>query len=203
MKKLIAVVALAAFTLPSWAVPEEPEVVSVEDVAEDVTTDDSGSLESKVDAPRKNVALWPAFIAIWDFPETPDLVGLRITVPCSTKQENVTGFDVGFWGRSEYFEGVQFNALRNDVRDSCAGIQVGCYNSVARGDLFGIQFGLWNESMSYRGVQFGAINVSGDSQGAQVGIINRSETMYGFQLGLVNIIRDAEFQFMPILNVGF
>ena len=33
--------------------------------------------------------------------------------------------------------------------------------------------------------------------------MNRSETMYGFQLGLVNIIRDAEFQFMPILNVGF
>ena len=147
--------------------------------------------------------MWPAFIAIWDFPETPDLVGLRITVPCSTKQENVTGFDVGLWGRSEYFEGVQLNVLRNDVRDSCAGIQVGCYNSVARGDLFGIQAGLWNESMSHRGVQFGLINVSGDSQGLQIGLINRSETMYGFQLGLVNIIRDAEFQFMPILNVGF
>ena len=57
--------------------------------------------------------------------------------------------------------------------------------------------------MSHRGVQFGLINVSGDSQGLQIGLINRSETMYGFQLGLVNIIRDAEFQFMPILNVGF
>ena len=187
MKKLIAIAALAAFALPSWAAPAEPEVVTVEDVAEDLATDDNGGLEVKVDAPRKNVALWPAFIAIWDFPETPDLVGLRITVPCSTKQENVTGFDVGLWGRSEYFEGVQLNVLRNDVRDSCAGIQVG----------------LWNESMSHRGVQFGLINVSGDSQGLQIGLINRSETMYGFQLGLVNIIRDAEFQFMPVLNVGF
>ena len=203
MKKLIAIAALAAFALPSWAAPAEPEVVTVEDVAEDLATDDNGGLAVKVDAPRKNVALWPAFIAIWDFPETPDLVGLRITVPCSTKQENVTGFDVGLWGRSEYFEGVQLNVLRNDVRDSCAGIQVGCYNSVARGDLFGIQAGLWNESMSHRGVQFGLINVSGDSQGLQIGLINRSETMYGFQVGLVNIIRDAEFQFMPILNVGF
>ena len=165
--------------------------------------EEDNGLDVKVDAPRKNVALWPAFIAIWDFPETPDLVGLRITVPCSTKQENVTGLDVGFWGRSEYFEGIQLNVLRNDVRDSCAGIQVGCYNSVARGDLFGIQVGLWNESMSHRGIQFGAINVSGDSQGLQIGLINRSETMYGFQLGLINIIRDAEFQFMPILNVGF
>lgn len=203
MKKLIAVAAIAAFVLPLCAATAAPEMVTAEDVADELTVEEDNGLDVKVDAPRKNVALWPAFIAIWDFPETPDLVGLRITVPCSTKQENVTGLDVGFWGRSEYFEGIQLNVLRNDVRDSCAGIQVGCYNSVARGDLFGIQVGLWNESMSYRGIQFGAINVSGDSQGLQIGLINRSETMYGFQLGLINIIRDAEFQFMPILNVGF
>ena len=77
------------------------------------------------------------------------------------------------------------------------------YNSVARGDLFGIQVGLWNESLSHRGVQVGVINVSGDSQGLQIGLINRSETMYGFQVGAINIIRDAEFQFLPFLNIGF
>ncbi|MBR3957739.1 MAG: hypothetical protein IKJ89_07815 [Kiritimatiellae bacterium] len=203
MKKLIAVAAIAAFVLPLCAATAASEMVTAEDVADELTVEEDNGLDVKVDAPRKNVALWPAFIAIWDFPETPDLVGFRITVPCSTKQENVTGLDVGFWGRSEYFEGIQLNVLRNDVRDSCAGIQVGCYNSVARGDLFGIQVGLWNESMSHRGIQFGAINVSGDSQGLQIGLINRSETMYGFQFGLINIIRDAEFQFMPILNVGF
>ena len=203
MKKLIAVAAIAAFVLPLCAATAASEMVTAEDVADDLTVEEDNGLDVKVDAPRKNVALWPAFIAIWDFPETPDLVGLRITVPCSTKQENVTGLDVGFWGRSEYFEGIQLNVLRNDVKDSCAGIQVGCYNSVARGDLFGIQVGLWNESLSHRGIQAGLINVSGDSQGVQIGLINRSETMYGFQLGLINIIRDAEFQFMPILNVGF
>lgn len=203
MKKLIAVAAIAAFMLPLCAAPAESEVVTVEDVADDLSAENENGLEVKVDAPRKNVALWPAFIAIWDFPETPDLVGLRITVPYSTKQENVTGFDIGFWGRSEYFEGVQANLFRSDVKDSFAGIQVGCYNSVARGDLFGIQVGLWNESLSHRGVQAGLINVSGDSQGAQIGLINRSETMYGFQVGLINIIRDAEFQFMPIVNIGF
>ena len=203
MKKLIAVAAIAAFMLPLCAAPAESEVVTVEDVADDLSAENENGLEVKVDAPRKNVALWPAFIAIWDFPETPDLVGLRITVPYSTKQENVTGFDVGFWGCSEYFEGVQVNLFRCDVKDSFAGIQVGCYNSVARGDLFGIQLGLWNESLSHRGVQAGLINVSGDSQGVQIGLINRSETMYGFQVGLINIIRDAEFQFMPIVNVGF
>ena len=203
MKKLIAVAAIAAFMFPLCAAPAESEVVTVEDVADDLSAENGNGLEVKVDAPRKNVALWPAFIAIWDFPETPDLVGLRITIPYSTKQENVTGIDVGFWGRSEYFEGIQANVFRCDVKDSLAGIQVGCYNSVARGDLFGIQVGLWNESLSHRGVQAGLINVSGDSQGVQVGLINRSETMYGFQVGLVNIIRDAEFQFMPIVNVGF
>jgi hypothetical protein len=203
MKKLIAVAAIAAFVLPLCAAPAASEMVTVDDVAEDLSVEEDNGLEVKVDAPRKNVALWPAFIAVCEFPETPDLVGLRLTIPFSTKQENVTGLDVGFWGRSEYFEGIQVNALRNDVRDSCAGIQVGCYNSVARGDLFGIQVGLWNESMSHRGIQFGLVNVSGDSQGFQIGIINRSETMYGFQLGAINIIRDAEFQFMPILNIGF
>ena len=203
MKKLIAVAAIAAFALPLCAAPAASEMVTVDDVADDLSVEEDNGLEVKVDAPRKNVALWPAFIAVWDFPETPDLIGLRLTIPYSTKQENVTGLDVGFWGRSEYFEGIQFNALRSDVRDSFAGIQVGCYNSVARGDLFGIQVGLWNESMSHRGIQAGLINVSGDSQGVQIGIINRCETMYGFQLGAINIIRDAEFQFMPILNVGF
>ena len=187
MKKLIAVAAIAAFVLPLCAAPAASEMVTVDDVAEDLSVEEDNGLEVKVDAPRKNVALWPAFIAVCEFPETPDLVGLRLTIPFSTKQENVTGLDVGFWGRSEYFEGIQVNALRNDVRDSCAGIQVG----------------LWNESMSHRGIQFGLVNVSGDSQGFQIGIINRSETMYGFQLGAINIIRDAEFQFMPILNIGF
>jgi len=203
MKKLIAIAAIAVFALPLCAATASSDMVTVDDVADNLSVDEDNGLEVKVDAPRKNVALWPAFIAIWDFPETPDLVGLRITIPYSTKQENVTGVDFGFWGRSEYFEGVQLNVLRNDVRDSSAGIQVGCYNSVARGDLFGIQVGLWNESQSHRGIQFGAINVSGDSQGVQIGLINRSETMYGFQIGLINIIRDAEFQFMPIVNIGF
>jgi hypothetical protein len=147
--------------------------------------------------------MWPAFIGVWEFPETPDLVGVRFTIPWSTKQENITGFDLGFWGRSEYFEGVQCNVLRNDVKDSCSGIQCGIYNSVARGDLLGIQVGIWNESLAHRGVQVGIINVSGDTQGFQFGVINRSETMYGFQVGLINIIRDAEIQFCPVINVGF
>lgn len=198
MKKLFPLALVAAFAVPLCAATAASDAETDElDIEED------SELAVKVDAPRKNAATWPAFIGVWEFPETPDLIGVRLTIPWSTKQENVTGVDVGFWGRSEYFEGFQFNILRNDVKDSCAGVQCGVYNSVARGDLFGIQVGFWNESLSHRGIQFGFINVSGDSQGFQVGLINRSETMYGFQLGLINIIRDAEFQFMPVLNIGF
>jgi hypothetical protein len=198
MKKLFPLALVAAFAIPLCAEPAAPETET-----DELALDDDNSLAVQVDAPRKNSAMWPAFVGVWEFPETPDLVGVRLTIPWSTKQENVTGFDVGFWGRSEYFEGVQCNVLRNDVKDSCSGVQCGIYNSVARGDLLGIQVGIWNESLAHRGVQFGIINVSGDTQGFQFGIINRSETMYGFQVGLINIIRDAEIQFCPVINVGF
>ena len=50
MKKLIAIAALAAFALPSWAAPAEPEVVMVEDVAEDLATDDNGGLEVRLES---------------------------------------------------------------------------------------------------------------------------------------------------------
>ena len=198
MKKLFPLALVAAFAIPLCAEPAAPETET-----DELSLDDDSSLAVQVDAPRKNTAMWPAFIGVWEFPETPDLVGIRFTIPWSTKQESVTGFDVGFWGRSEYFEGAQCNVLRNDVKDSCSGIQCGIYNSVARGDLLGIQVGLWNESLAHRGIQFGIVNVSGDTQGFQFGVINRSETMYGFQLGLINIIRDAEIQFCPVINVGF
>lgn len=148
-------------------------------------------------------AVWPACVGFCQWPRTPDLVGLRLTVPFSSSQENVTGFDIGFWGVSDYFEGIQVNVLRNNVRDSASAFQVGIYNTVARGDLLGVQVGLWNESMSMRGFQVGLVNVTGGSEGIQVGVINRAETFHGFQVGVINIIRDAELQFLPVLNVGF
>ncbi len=197
MKKMITSVLAAAFAASLYA-QSEPE-----DELEDFDFEVKTETASEAKDGRTEAAMWPAFIGVWEFPETPDLIGLRLTIPWSTKQENVTGFDVGFWGRSEYFEGLQFNILRNDVKDSCAGLQCGIYNSVARGDLVGFQVGLWNESQSHRGIQLGIVNASGDTQGFQVGLINRSETMYGFQVGLINIIRDAEVQFMPFVNIGF
>lgn len=154
-------------------------------------------------AAKKRVAMWPACFAVFELPETPDLVGLRIAIPYSTKQESVTGIDIGLWGRCQNFEGLGLNIIRNDVHERFAGIQAGLYNSVGFSCLGGIQIGAWNEAYSLNGLQVGIVNIAGDAFGFQFGVINRCETMNGFQVGAINIIRDAEIPFCPILNVGF
>ena len=152
---------------------------------------------------KKRVAMWPACFAVFELPETPDLVGIRIAIPYSTKQESVTGLDIGLWGRCQNFEGLGLNIIRNDVHERFAGVQAGLYNSIGFGCLGGIQLGVWNEAHSLNGLQLGIVNLAGDAFGFQVGIINRSETMNGFQLGIINVIRDAEIPFCPVINVGF
>ena len=187
MKKIISLALIAAVVSPVFAQDESPAKEEAAPAREE----------------RSRSDVWPAFIAVCEFPDVTDVVGLRLTIPFSTRQENVTGIDLGLWGRSLYFEGVQVNILRNDVKDDLAGVQVGIYNTVGGGDLLGFQAGLWNEANSIRGAQVGIINVCGEAQGFQVGVINRTETMYGYQIGLINIIRDAELQFCPIVNIGF
>ena len=152
---------------------------------------------------KRESHVWPSFFAICEYPANPDVTGLRLTIPFSTVQENVTGIDLGLWGRTLYFQGFQFNLLRNDVKDELSGFQLGLYNSVGDGQLLGVQVGLINEANTLRGVQAGLINLSGEVQGLQVGLINRTETMSGYQIGLINVIRDAELQFFPIVNIGW
>ena len=187
MKKLVLMTALATVAASLFA----------QEAAKDEKA--TQSQESR----RSQNAVWPAFFAVSEFPANPDVVGLRLTIPFSTRQDGVTGVDLGFWGRSTYFEGIQVNILRNDVKDRCAGFQVGLYNSIGSGEMLGVQVGLWNEANTLRGFQVGLVNVSGETQGLQVGLVNRAETMYGYQVGLINVIRDAELQFCPIVNIGF
>ena len=196
MKKILAYAFVAAMTFPVFA--EEEEEAAAEENPMEVVVEN--------EAPRKNVGLWPAFFAICEFPaptQAPDVIGLRVTIPFSTVHENVTGIDIGLWGRAQYFEGIMCSILRNDVRDQLSGIQVGIYNSAGQADLFGVQAGLWNEALTIRGVQAGLVNTAGAAAGLQIGVINRAEEMYGFQVGLINIIRDAELAFFPFVNIGF
>ena len=189
MKKLIAFAAIAAMALPLLA----------QEAAEN---DNETELQPRVERKRES-NMWPAFFAVSEFPASPDVVGLRLTLPFSTVQENVTGIDLGLWGRSLYFQGIAVNILRNDVVDDMSGFQVGLYNSVGGGQLLGLQAGIINEANSMRGAQVGLINLGGEVQGFQVGLINRCDTMLGYQIGLINVIRDAELQFFPIVNIGW
>lgn len=203
MKKLFTLVAAAAFAFSALA---EAEADSGNDdpLATNLELEEDDTLDvPDVEPPRKQIAAWPLFFAVGEMPETPDLIGLRITIPYSTKQENVTGFDVGLWGRAQYFEGFMLNVLRNDVKDQLSGVQAGLYNSAECADLFAVQGGLWNEAGSIRGAQIGLVNNVGQMQGVQVGIINRADDLHGFQIGIVNVIRTAEIPFCPIINVGF
>ena len=188
MKKLTSLALVAAVAFPVFA--QEPE--NKDEVKN--TPREERKRESNV---------WPSFFAVSEFPASPDVIGLRLTIPFSTVQENITGIDLGLWGRSLYFQGIQVNVLRNDVKDDMSGFQLGLYNSVGGGQLLGLQAGLFNEANSMRGVQAGLVNLGGEVQGFQIGLINRCESMVGYQIGLINVIRDNELQFCPILNIGW
>ena len=188
MKKMLSFALIAAVAAPLFA-------------------QEAGVAEEKSNQPReerrRESNVWPAFFAICEFPANPDVTGLRLTLPFSTKQENISGIDLGLWGRSLYFQGIQLNVLRNDVKDEMSGFQVGLYNSIGSGQLLGLQAGLLNEAHQMRGVQAGLVNLCGTAEGFQIGLINRAETMTGYQVGLINVIRDAELQFFPIVNIGW
>ena len=151
--------------------------------------------------PDTRRAPWPVWLA-FNSTKNIDVVGLRLTLPYG-ECEGVTGVDLGFYGRCRYFEGFQLNILRNDAKDSLAGFQIGLYNSCGRADMLGIQIGLWNEARSFKGFQVGLVNLTDTGSGIQVGIINRAEAFYGFQGGAVNVIRENDFAFLPLFNVGF
>lgn len=162
---------------------------------------EQAAAEQNVEARPTQKAPWPVWLS-FNSSNNPDIIGFRFNIVFG-ESESVTGFDIGIFGRAHYFEGCQFNILRNDVKDVFAGVQCGIYNSAGRADAVGVQVGLFNEVRSMRGVQVGLFNVAETLSGFQVGLINRCETMYGFQAGGVNVIRDSELAFFPIVNVGF
>ena len=146
-------------------------------------------------------AAWPVWLA-FNSTKNIDVVGFRLTLPYGAC-EGLTGFDLGLFGRCRYMEGFQLNLLRNEAEDVMAGFQCGVYNSAGRADVLGVQIGLWNEAQSIRGVQAGVINIANAVTGFQIGLINRSESLYGVQIGAVNVIREGEWPFMPVVNIGF
>ena len=168
-------------------------------VAQEAGADSAAVSQPSAQMEQPAWPIWLAFNSTKDI----DVIGMRITFPYGDC-EGVTGFDFGCFGRCRYFEGFQLNILRNDAKDTLAGFQVGIYNSCGRADILGVQLGLWNEALCLRGVQVGLVNIAGDdADGIQFGLVNRAESLHGYQIGLVNVIRSAEIQFFPIINIGF
>ena len=195
MKKALLTLTMAATC--AWAqeaAPQETENGAPAEASAPVAQQQSR--ETKAEK-----ASWPVWLT-FNSTKNIDVVGFRFTFPYGAC-ESVTGFDLGVFGRCRYMEGFQLNVLRNAAEDVLAGGQAGIYNTAGRADVLGAQAGLWNEAQSILGIQFGVINIANAVTGFQVGLINRSESLYGVQIGLVNVIREGEWPFLPILNIGF
>ena len=196
MKKVLFELTMSAAC--AWA--QEPAKSEAENTAAEPSAPAVQQQQTAREAKAEKAA-WPVWLA-FNSTKNIDVVGFRITIPYGAC-EGVTGFDLGIFGRCRYMEGFQLNILRNEAEDVLAGCQAGIYNTAGRADVLGVQAGLWNEAQSIRGVQLGVINIANAVTGFQVGLINRSESLYGVQLGVVNVIREGEWPFLPVLNVGF
>ena len=195
MKKVLFALTMSAAC--AWA--QEPAASEVENTAAEPSAPVAQQQPAREAKAEK--AAWPVWLA-FNSTKNIDVVGFRFTIPYGAC-EGVTGFDLGIFGRCRYMEGFQLNILRNEAEDVLAGCQIGIYNTAGRADVLGVQVGLWNEAQSIRGVQAGVINIANAVTGFQVGLINRSESLYGVQIGVVNVIREGEWPFLPVLNVGF
>ena len=195
MKKVLFALTMSAAC--AWA--QEPAASEAENTAAEPSAPVAQQQTAREAKAEK--AAWPVWLA-FNSTKNIDVVGFRFTIPYGAC-EGVTGFDLGIFGRCRYMEGFQLNILRNEAEDVLAGCQIGVYNTAGRADVLGVQGGLWNEAQSIRGVQLGVINIANAVTGFQVGLINRSESLYGVQIGIVNVIREGEWPFLPILNVGF
>ena len=82
MKKIISIALVAAAVSPVFAQEAAPAKEEAAPVREERVRSD----------------VWPAFIAVCEFPDVTDVVGLRLTLPFSTRQENITGIESSICG---------------------------------------------------------------------------------------------------------
>ncbi len=134
------------------------------------------------------------------FPEDTDVMGLRLNLPAS-RNENVTGIDVGIVSIGDDIQALRFN-LFNGSDYHFSGLEVGIINHDRA--VSGLAVGLINSvEGDVSGMQIGAFNHAGVMTGMQIGVFNHAVTLRGLQIGLVNIVDDGPITFFPILNMAF
>ena len=87
--------------------------------------------------------------------------------------------------------GLQLALLANynEAESMVAGFMVSAANIAKFTDVYGAQFGVYNQAKSVYGVQIGLVNVA--------------TSLHGIQIGLMNFNTTGIFYVAPILNVGF
>ena len=114
MKKLLSIALVAAVSMSILAAEGDGDAAKKAQSPEPARA----QAEERYDSPT-----WPAFLAIWQVPHAPDVVGLRLTIPYSTVQENVTGARVvKAYVRQEHEFG-RFEAANRDLRDTNIRVQ--------------------------------------------------------------------------------
>jgi hypothetical protein len=120
------------------------------------------------------------------------------------KNTDVTGLDLSLVAShvTGDFEGVQIGLVGVNEANS-SGWQWNGVN-INGGDFYGLQTGLYNQTLTGRGVQLGWVNNSkGEYRGLQLSIVNYAQRLDGVQIGLINIISEGgQFPFFPIVNWG-
>jgi hypothetical protein len=93
--------------------------------------------------------------------------------------------------QKSHIVGLQLAALvnYNEAESMVAGIQLAAANIAKFTDVYGAQFGLYNQARSVYGIQIGVVNVA--------------TSLHGIQIGLMNFNTTGLFYVAPILNVGF
>ena len=75
--------------------------------------------------------------------------------------------------------------------------------AITKGELSGMQTGVFCSAGSGEMFQWGVINVGDDISGFQLGLVNVANNLHGLQIGLVNVIKSKDLPFFPIVNWKF
>jgi hypothetical protein len=140
--------------------------------------------------------------ALQTAPKNTNVHGFRLNLGYGNNAE-VYGFDLGLVNRTnQELRGFSLG-LGNYVDGSTRGAQYGLVLSMTRGQMIGLQEGVYTFSNQLMGVQAGVVNHVGESaHGARLGAVNVSEGLsHGADFGIVNYARRARGLQLGIVNV--
>ena len=104
------------------------------------------------------------------------IFGLKLNL-FNGENDRVRGLDLGVFGGSGDFVGVQVN-VANYVQWKTVGLRIGAINDAK--DATGLAVGVVNLTDGLtEGVEIGAVNIGGDVLGLQVGVVNYCHRWWG------------------------